>query len=89
MINLRADIQHVLSQHPEIRQYVRQHPNWYRKLSRDPSQLSLVEKEANYFYGRTFPQRVEKVQNHLGLAMMMIEMLKAGQATVAQASQRR
>lgn len=84
MIVLRAEVQQVLNEYPELRHFVRRHPNWYRRLSRDPSQLSMLEKEANYFYGRTLPQRVEKVQNHLGLAMMMIEMLKMGQATVAQ-----
>ncbi len=62
---LRAEIQLVFNEYPELRQYVRQHPSWYRRLSREPSQLSALEKEANYFYGRTLPQRVEKVQSHL------------------------
>ncbi|MFC0558731.1 YlbE-like family protein [Halalkalibacter alkalisediminis] len=79
---MRADIQQLLFERPELRQYIRQHPNWYRKLSRDPSQVPLLEKEANQFYGRTLPQRVEKVQNSLGLVMMMMEMLKMGQASV-------
>jgi hypothetical protein len=82
---MRVEIQQLLLERPEIRQYIRQHPNWYRKLSRDPSQIPLLEKEANQFYGRTLPQRVEKVQNSLGLVMMLMEMLKMGQATVAEA----
>lgn len=80
---MRADIQQLLFERPELRQYIRQHPNWYRKLSRDPSQIPLLEKEANQFYGKTLPQRVEKVQNSLGLVMMMMEMLKMGQASGA------
>ncbi|MCM3759321.1 YlbE-like family protein [Alkalihalobacillus oceani] len=82
---MRRDVLQVLQASPELRQYVRQHPVWYRRLARDPGQLQAMEKEANYFYGRTLPQRVEKMQNQLGLAMMMIEMLRMGQATVAQA----
>ncbi|GAE33826.1 YlbE-like family protein [Halalkalibacter akibai] len=80
---MRADVQRLLYERPDLRSYVRQHPNWYRKLSRDPSQISMLEKEANQFYGRTLPQRVEKVQNSLGLVMMMMEMLKMGQTTGA------
>ncbi|NEU29493.1 hypothetical protein GN156_01655 [bacterium LRH843] len=79
---MRSDVYQYLYESQELRQYIRQNPNWYRKLSRDPGQLSELEKEANYFYGRTFPQRVEKVQNHLGFAMMMIEMLKMSQTTI-------
>lgn len=77
---MRLEVQQYLyEQQPELRQFIRQHPNWYRKLSRDPSQISLLEKEANQFYGRTFPQRVEKMQESLGLIMMVMEMLKLGQ----------
>jgi hypothetical protein len=77
---MRADIQQLLFERPDLRQYVRQHPIWYRKLSRDPNQIAILEKETNQFYGRTLPQRVEKVQNSLGLVMMMMEMLKMGQS---------
>ncbi|GAE29122.1 YlbE-like family protein [Halalkalibacter hemicellulosilyticus] len=81
---MRLEVQQYLNEQPELRAFIRQHPNWYRKLSRDPSQMTLLEKEANQFYGRTFPQRVEKMQQSLGLIMMMMEMLKVGQTTVAQ-----
>ncbi|MBP3952154.1 YlbE-like family protein [Bacillus suaedae] len=80
---MRVEVQQFLAERQELRYFIRQNPNWYRKLSRDPSQVAILEKEANQFYGRTLPQRVEKVQNSLSLAMMMIEMLKMGQATPA------
>ncbi|WP_088104978.1 YlbE-like family protein [Halalkalibacter urbisdiaboli] len=73
---MRVEVQRFLEQKPELRQYIRLHPIWYRKLSRNPGELSNLEKEANYFYGRTLPQRVEKVQNNLGLVMMLMEMLQ-------------
>ncbi len=80
---MRLDVQQYLYENQELRYFVRQRPIWYRKLSRDPSLFPQLEKEANYFYGRTFPQRVEQIQNHLGLAMMLIEMMRMGQETVA------
>ncbi|MDQ0206472.1 YlbE-like family protein [Alkalicoccobacillus murimartini] len=81
---MRPDVIQLLNENEEFRNFVRQNPSWYRKLSRDPSVLQTLEKEANYFYGRTFPQRVERMQSNLGLAMMMMEMLKMGQDTVTQ-----
>ncbi|MBM0065283.1 YlbE-like family protein [Alkalicoccobacillus gibsonii] len=81
---MRPEIIRMFNENQEFRLFVRQHPQWYRTLSRDPSAVQALEKEANRFYGRTFPQRVEKMQSNLGLAMMMMEMLKMGQDTVAQ-----
>ncbi|WP_337957104.1 YlbE-like family protein [Alkalihalobacillus pseudalcaliphilus] len=72
------EIQQLLHEKPELRQFMRQNPIWYRKITREPHLIPEMEKESNYFYGKTFPQRVEKVQNNIGLAMMMIEMLKMG-----------
>ncbi|WP_017727174.1 YlbE-like family protein [Halalkalibacterium ligniniphilum] len=73
---MRREIVQAMITQPELRRFVRQHPIWYRRLSRDPSLLAEMEKEANLFYGRTFSQRVEKFQQNLGLAMMLVEMLR-------------
>ena len=81
---MRPDIIRLINENHEFRAFIRQNPGWYRKLSRDPSAIQSLEKEANYFYGRTFPQRVEKMQSNIGLAMMMMEMFKMGKDTVAQ-----
>lgn len=80
---LRKELIYVLLNDHELRQYVRQHPYWYRTLSRDPNELYTLQKEADYFYGRTFPQRVEQVRNQLGLAMMMIELFQMNKQTEA------
>ncbi len=79
---MRRDVYHYLKANEELRAYVRRHPIWYRKLSRRPSLLYQLEREADYFYGRTLPQRVEQLQNHLHLALMFIEMMKIGQETM-------
>ncbi|WP_100404591.1 YlbE-like family protein [Bacillus solitudinis] len=81
---MRADIQQLFIERPELKQFVRQNPIWYRKLSRYPSQIINLEKEAKFFYGRTLPQRVEKVQSNLGLLMMLMEMIQMGQSTYEQ-----
>lgn len=81
---MRPEIIRLLNENQELRTFIRQNPGWYRRLSRNPAEFQDLEKEANYFYGRTFPQRVERMQSNIGLAMMMMEMLKMGQDTVAQ-----
>ncbi|WP_078430637.1 YlbE-like family protein [Alkalihalobacterium alkalinitrilicum] len=73
---MRNDINMLLRSQPELKQFIRQHPQWYRKLSRDPYQIKQLELEANQFYGKTFPQRMEKIQSNLQLAMMLVQMLQ-------------
>lgn len=79
---MRADVFLYLAANEDMRQFVRRHPIWYRKLSRNPSLFHQLEREADYYYGRTLPQRVEQFQNHLSLAMMLIEMMRMGQETI-------
>ncbi|UOE92959.1 YlbE-like family protein [Alkalihalobacillus sp. LMS39] len=74
---MRKDVYIQLTNKPELRQFVRQHPHWYRKLNREPHSISTLEQEANQFYGKTFPQRIERLQGNLNLAMMMIQMLQS------------
>ncbi|WP_059104726.1 YlbE-like family protein [Shouchella shacheensis] len=79
---MRQEVLHQLRANPELRDFMRQNPNWYRRISRHPEQFPVMEQEAKYFYGRTFSQRVEKMQNNVSMAMMLMEMLKMGGTTV-------
>lgn len=58
---------------PELAKYVRYHPIWYRYLSRDPSRVSELPKEAKEFFGKTFPQRLEKINNQVQMVNMLLQ----------------
>ncbi|WP_078554898.1 YlbE-like family protein [Bacillus alkalicellulosilyticus] len=73
---MRQDVFMYVVNKPELRNFIRQHPHWYRRLGREPYSIKELEKQANHFYGKTFPQRVEKLQGNLNLAMMMLQMLQ-------------
>ncbi|GAF22238.1 MULTISPECIES: YlbE-like family protein [Shouchella] len=84
---MRADIRAKMMQDQKIREFMRYHPEWYRHLSRNPERLAEMEKESNYFYGKTFPQRVERMQNNVSMMVMLMEMIKMGQNTVSETVQ--
>ncbi|MBU9720471.1 MULTISPECIES: YlbE-like family protein [Bacillaceae] len=73
---MRPEVFQYIQQNTELHRFLRIHPSWYRKLSRDPSMLSQMEKEAKVFYGKTFPQRMDRLQNNMSMAMMLLEMMK-------------
>ncbi|GGP15780.1 YlbE-like family protein [Oceanobacillus neutriphilus] len=66
-----------LKQNPDIAEFVRYHPIWYRYLMRDPNRLTELKKEAKKFYGKTFPQKVNTFSNQLQMVRMFAEMAKS------------
>lgn len=68
---------HYLTSHPELLKFIRYNPIWYRYLSRDPYRLNELEKEAKKFYGYTFPQRLEKVNNQIQMVGMFMQLAEA------------
>ncbi|MBM7598708.1 hypothetical protein JOC34_001065 [Virgibacillus halotolerans] len=62
-----------VSNNPEIAKFIRYNPVWYRYLSRDPNRINELEKEAKKFYGKTFPQKVEKLNNQMQMVSMLIQ----------------
>lgn len=70
------DVRIKLRERPDLLQYIRKHPEWYRYLSRDPERITDLEKGAKVFYGKTFPQRVEKIGNNLQMLRMFASLAK-------------
>ncbi|MFA9557333.1 YlbE-like family protein [Evansella sp. AB-rgal1] len=73
---MRTEVYNYIRNEPELHRFLRYHPNWYRKLSRNPYMLKDMEKEAKVFYGKTYPQRIDRLQNSMNMAVMMLEMMK-------------
>ncbi|MBU8907142.1 YlbE-like family protein [Desertibacillus haloalkaliphilus] len=74
---MRRDVQTYLQTRPDLKRYLREQPIWYRRLSRDPRLVKEMEREANYFYGKTIPQRMERFQSNINMVMMLLEFLRS------------
>lgn len=62
---------------PDLAEFVRYNPIWYRYLMRDPSRVQELKKEAKKFYGKTFPQQVNTFNNQLQMIRMLAQMAKS------------
>lgn len=58
---------------PELANFVRYNPVWYRYLSREPQRIYELEEEAKLFYGKTLPQRLEKLNSQVQMVNMLIQ----------------
>lgn len=60
----------------ELKQFLRRQPMWYRKLTRHPEEIEKFEIASLHFFEKTIPQRVEKINNNIQMASMMMNMLQ-------------
>ena len=66
-----------IAQNPELQGVIREQPQWYRQLSRNPNQLEAFEIASLHYYKKTIPDRVEKFSNGVQMATMMVSMFQA------------
>lgn len=71
---MQSEVYHTLKERPELLKYVRLHPQWYRRLSRNPNEIPLLEQEAKYYYGQTPAQRMQQWTNNMQMFSMLIQM---------------
>lgn len=72
---MRKQVVDLLTEH-ELKQFIRNEPIWYRKLTRNPLEVEAFKMAANQFYKRTFPQKFERAVNSIELAGMMLQMFQ-------------
>lgn len=74
---MRRDVFVYIQQNKELLQYLHDQPQWYRRLTRDPSKVQIMEVEALHYYKKTIPHQVEKISNGVQMASMMFSMFQA------------
>ncbi|MEM5593678.1 YlbE-like family protein [Niallia circulans] len=47
---MRQNIKEYIAQNAELQQFIREQPQWYRELSRNPNQLEVFEIASLHYY---------------------------------------
>lgn len=66
-----------LQRNPDVANFIRYHPIWYRYLSRDPQILYELVNESNVYYGKTLPQRIEKFNHQVQMIHTLMKFASA------------
>lgn len=74
---MRKEIQEQIRSNKELQQFIREQPQWFRKLSRNPNDLETLEMEMMNYYQKTIPHKVQQFSNSIQMASMMIGMFQA------------
>ncbi|MGE8204207.1 YlbE-like family protein [Heyndrickxia sp. NPDC080065] len=73
---MRKDVLEYIYSKQDLKQFLRSQPIWYRNLSRHPEEIKKFEIAALHYYERTIPHRIEKFNNGLQMASMMMNMFQ-------------
>ena len=74
---MRKDVLEYLESQKDLKQFVREQPQWYRKLSRNPYDVKSLEVASIHYFRKTIPDQVEKFSNGVQMASMMYSMFQA------------
>jgi len=74
---MRRDVLDYLESQKDLKQFIREQPQWYRKLTRNPYDLQALEIASLHHYKKTIPHQVEKFSNSVQMASMMYHMFQA------------
>ena len=74
---MQPNLYRYLQTRSDLLQFIRYNPEWYRELTRNPNQIDVLEREAKIFYGKTVPQKIERLSNQMQMVSMLIQMAGA------------
>ncbi|WAA13710.1 YlbE-like family protein [Fervidibacillus halotolerans] len=74
---MRKDILALIQSNRDLHRFIREQPQWYRTLSRDPQSITQFQKAARQYYKKTFANRVQKITEGAQMASFMLNMLQA------------
>ncbi|RHW36526.1 hypothetical protein D1B31_17585 [Neobacillus notoginsengisoli] len=74
---MRTEVMDYIIGRKDLKQFIREQPVWYRKLSRNPHGLQDFETASLYYFERTIPHRVAKFSNGVQMASMMFQMFQS------------
>lgn len=74
---MRIEVLQYVNSQQDLRQYLREQPVWYRKLTRNPYDINKMEISAIHYYKKTIPHKVERFSNGAQMASMLFGMFQA------------
>lgn len=74
---MRKEVYDYISRQPDLLEFLRNEPEWYRKLSRHPEQIGKFQQAARSYHGKTWPARIDRLANHIQMAQMMVYMFQS------------
>lgn len=63
----------------DLTKFIREQPQWFQRLSRNPWELKEFERACSIYYKKTIPDRMEQLSTGMQMAAMMLSLLQSMQ----------
>lgn len=74
---MRKEVQDMIAANEELKNFLREQPQWYRKLSRNPTDTESMQLAMMNYYQKTIPHKVAQFSNSVQMASMMLGMFQS------------
>ncbi|MCD7033922.1 YlbE-like family protein [Metabacillus sp. GX 13764] len=74
---MRKDIQEYIEANPDLKRFMREQPQWYRKMARNPHDTESLNMAMMNHYQKTIPHKVAQFSNSIQMASMMLGMFQS------------
>ncbi|MFY4773746.1 YlbE-like family protein [Metabacillus sp. RGM 3146] len=74
---MRKEIQEYIQSSPDLIKFMREQPQWYRKLARNPNDTKALNVAMMNHYQKTIPHKVAQFSNSIQMASMMLGMFQS------------
>lgn len=73
---MRVDIQIKINNDPKLKTFIRQYPDWYKKLNRNPNLYKDFVNDMKTKYKITTGDRINKTLNNISMLQMFLDVLR-------------
>lgn len=73
---MTVELQLKISSDPRLKTFIRQYPNWYKYLNRNPLNYSEFVKDMKEKYKITTTDRLNKTLNNISMLQTFLEVLR-------------
>ncbi len=73
---MRKELYDLIQSNEDLKKFIREQPIWYRKLTRNPLEVEKFEIAMMTHYKKTIPDRVNKFQNQVQMAALLLDMFQ-------------
>ena len=73
---MRIELQLKINNDPRLKTFIRQYPNWYKELNRNPSSYNNFVNDMKSKYKITTADKLNKTLNNISMLQTFLEVLK-------------
>lgn len=78
---MRQEITQMIYDHPDYHRFIQENPQWYRRLTRNPTDIDAFDRSVKLYFKKTIPDQVGKWTQNVQVASMMWDLFQMMQAS--------